>query len=543
MLSVTNLSAYVGNHPLFTEVSFDLTTGERLAIVGPNGCGKTTLLRIIMGEREADDGTVVTSKLERLGYLPQRVAVPEQASIESYVAPEFSLLRETERRLTAVQKEMGRYAGDQSYLSKLMLRLQHLQERFEEQGGYGLENRVKNILTGLGLGSVNLSRRVSSLSGGQKTKLALARLLLQEPTTLLLDEPTNHLDLTSIWWLERWLVGSRIAMIIVSHDRTFLDKLAGKILEIEPERHTAHLFKGNYTAYAGQREERRRLQLKQAAALAEEKAKLEDYVRRYKAGNRSKSAKDRERKLSRLEKVEVLSERRNNSFNFEQQTRSGAVVLKVNGLDFSYGHQRILSEVGFELRRGERLAIVGANGSGKTTLLRLVAGRLTPDGGEAELGHNVRQGFLTQEHDDLRPDATVLEEFYEIAELPIHRGRALLAQFGFFADDLIKRIDNLSQGEKTRLSLARLVTQDLNLLLLDEPTNHLDLWAREAIEVALEPKKGFPGGLLVVSHDRYFLERIGVERALFLPSAEIIELGELEERLSESSKIKRRKNS
>jgi len=543
MLSVTNLSAFVGNHPLFTGVSFDLTTGERLAIVGPNGCGKTTLLRIIMGEREPDDGTVVTSKLERLGYLPQRVAVPEQASIESYVAPEFAVLRKTEAQLLAVQKEMGRYAGDQSYLSKLMIRLQQLQERFEEQGGYELENRVKNVLSGLGLGSLKLSRRVSSLSGGQKTKLALARLLLQDPTTLLLDEPTNHLDLTSIWWLERWLLGSRIAMIIVSHDRAFLDKLAGKILEIEPERHSAHLFKGNYTAYAGQREERRRLQLKRSAALAEEKAKLEDYVRRYKAGNRAKSAKDRERKLARLGKVEVLSERHSNSFSFEQQTRSGAVVLTIRGLDFSYGHQQILREVDFELHRGERLAIVGSNGSGKTTLLRLIAGGLTPDKGEVQLGYNVRQGFLTQEHDDLRPDATVLEEFYEIAELPIHRGRALLARFGFAADDLIKLTTNLSQGEKTRLSLARLITQDLNLLLLDEPTNHLDLWAREAIETALEPESGFPGGLLVVSHDRYFLERIGVERALFLPCAEIIELSELEERLTESSKIKRRKSS
>jgi ATP-binding cassette subfamily F protein 3 len=526
MLRAVDLAAFVGNTPLYTGVAFDLPAGERLAVVGPNGCGKTTLLEMLVGDREPDEGVVELSKNEVLGYLPQVLREPPHVTVGAYVSRDFARLKELGRKIEKLHRELGRYAADRSYTAKLLRRLERLTERFDKRGGYELEHRVRRVLSGLGLGKVKHGRPLNTLSGGQKTKLALARLLLGEPTLLVLDEPTNHLDLPAVTWLERYLWRSKAALIIVSHDRAFIDRLANRVLEIEPESASAHLFRGNYSAYVEQRRRRRELQLKQAAARAEERAKLEAYVRRYKAGNRSTQAHDRERKLARLEPVSVLAERRGPDFGFRRSTRPGEWTLRYTGVTAGYGPRMILRKLDLELRRGERLAVVGPNGSGKTTLLRLATGALQPRKGYVELGLNVRLGYLAQEHDTLDPEAGVLEELQEVTGLRLTAARSHLARFDFGAEDVEKPVGVLSQGEKTRLTLAQLVCLDRNLLLLDEPTNHLDFWARESMERALIE---YDGAALVVSHDRYFLRHIGVERVLVLPEQELIGIAELED--------------
>lgn len=526
MLIARDLAAYVGNTPLFTGLGFDLPAGERLGVVGPNGCGKTTLLEMLVGRREPDEGRIELSRGEVRGYLPQTLAEPPHIIVGAYVSRDFERLKELGRKMDRIHRELARYADDPSYTAKLMRRLERLTDRFERRGGYELEHRVRRVLSGLGLGGVKPGRPLDSLSGGQKTKLALARLLLSDPTLLILDEPTNHLDLPAVTWLERHLWRNKASMVIVSHDRAFLDHLAGRILEIEPESASSHLFRGNYTAYADKRREKRELQLKRAAAQAEERARLEAYVRKYKAGNRSTQAHDRERKLARLESVEVLAERSGPRIDFRPAERTGEWTLRCRGLTAGYGPLMILRGLELELRRGERMAVVGPNGSGKTTLLRLVNGTLRPNRGGIELGVNVHPAYLSQEHENLNPERTVLEELQAVTELRQTPARSLLARFGFSADDIGKTVGVLSQGEKTRLRLAQLVCLDRNLLLLDEPTNHLDFWARESMERALID---FAGSVLVVSHDRYFLRHIGVERVLVLPEQELVPIGELED--------------
>ena len=486
-------------------VSFHIEDHEKAAIVGINGAGKTTLLRIIVGEMTPDDGQVVLAKDKTLGYLAQNSTVDTSHTIyEELLSVKADLLR-LEEKIRECENDMKHADGDA--LEDLMKQYTSLTHAFETGGGYLYRSELVGVLKGLGFTEDEFSKPVATLSGGQKTRVALGRLLLQNPDLIILDEPTNHLDMTSIAWLETYLLNYKGAVLIVSHDRYFLDRIAGKVIEIDQSKATT--FMGNYSDYAVKKEQLRVAAWNAYMNQQRDIKHQEEVIEKLKSFNREKSIKRAESREKMLDKIEVIEKpsevRTDMKLTLTPRILSGNDVLTVEHLSKSFDSHKLFTDVNFEIKRGEHVAIIGDNGSGKTTLLKILNGLIPADQGTFRLGSNVEIGYYDQEHHVLHSEKTLFEEISDdYPYLNNTQIRNVLAAFLFTGEDVFKRISDLSGGERGRVSLAKLVLSNANFLILDEPTNHLDIMSKEILEDALN---GYEGTILYVSHDRYFINR------------------------------------
>lgn len=505
ILSCQNISKAFVENQVLKNVSFHIEDHEKAAIVGINGAGKTTLLRIIVGEMTPDDGQVVLAKDKTLGYLAQNSTVDTSHTIyEELLSVKADLLR-LEEKIRECENNMKHADGDA--LEDLMKQYTSLTHAFETGGGYLYRSELVGVLKGLGFTEDEFSKPVATLSGGQKTRVALGRLLLQNPDLIILDEPTNHLDMNSIAWLETYLLNYKGAVLIVSHDRYFLDRIAGKVIEIDQSKATT--FMGNYSDYAVKKEQLRVAAWNAYMNQQREIKHQEDVIEKLKSFNREKSIKRAESREKMLDKIEVIEKpsevRTDMKLTLTPRILSGNDVLTVEHLSKSFDSHKLFTDVNFEIKRGEHVAIIGDNGSGKTTLLKILNGLVPADQGTFRLGSNVEIGYYDQEHHVLHSEKTLFEEISDdYPYLNNTQIRNVLAAFLFTGEDVFKRISDLSGGERGRVSLAKLVLSNANFLILDEPTNHLDIMSKEILEDALN---GYEGTILYVSHDRYFINR------------------------------------
>lgn len=505
ILSCQNISKAFVENQVLKNVSFHIEDHEKAAIVGINGAGKTTLLRIIVGEMTPDDGQVVLARDKTLGYLAQNSTVDTSHTIyEELLSVKADLLR-LEEKIRECENNMKHAEGDA--LEDLMKQYTSLTHAFETGGGYLYRSELVGVLKGLGFTEDEFSKPVATLSGGQKTRVALGRLLLQNPDLIILDEPTNHLDINSIAWLETYLLNYKGAVLIVSHDRYFLDRIAGKVIEIDQSKATT--FMGNYSDYAVKKEQLRVAAWNAYMNQQREIKHQEEVIEKLKSFNREKSIKRAESREKMLDKIEVIEKpsevRTDMKLTLTPRILSGNDVLTVEHLSKSFDSHKLFTDVNFEIKRGEHVAIIGDNGSGKTTLLKILNGLVPADQGTFRLGSNVEIGYYDQEHHVLHSDKTLFEEISDdYPYLNNTQIRNVLAAFLFTGEDVFKRISDLSGGERGRVSLAKLVLSNANFLILDEPTNHLDIMSKEILEDALN---GYEGTILYVSHDRYFINR------------------------------------
>ena len=505
ILSCQNISKAFVENQVLKNVSFHIEDHEKAAIVGINGAGKTTLLRIIVGEMTPDDGQVVLARDKTLGYLAQNSTVDTSHTIyEELLSVKADLLR-LEEKIRECENNMKHAEGDA--LEDLMKQYTSLTHAFETGGGYLYRSELVGVLKGLGFTEDEFSKPVATLSGGQKTRVALGRLLLQNPDLIILDEPTNHLDMNSIAWLETYLLNYKGAVLIVSHDRDFLDRIAGKVIEIDQSKATT--FMGNYSDYAVKKEQLRVAAWNAYMNQQREIKHQEEVIEKLKSFNREKSIKRAESREKMLDKIEVIEKpsevRTDMKLTLTPRILSGNDVLTVEHLSKSFDSHKLFTDVNFEIKRGEHVAIIGDNGSGKTTLLKILNGLVPADQGTFRLGSNVEIGYYDQEHHVLHSEKTLFEEISDdYPYLNNTQIRNVLAAFLFTGEDVFKRISDLSGGERGRVSLAKLVLSNANFLILDEPTNHLDIMSKEILEDALN---GYEGTILYVSHDRYFINR------------------------------------
>ena len=505
ILSCQNISKAFVENQVLKNVSFHIEDHEKAAIVGINGAGKTTLLRIIVGEMTPDDGQVVLAKDKTLGYLAQNSTVDTSHTIyEELLSVKADLLR-LEEKIRECENNMKHADGDA--LEDLMKQYTSLTHAFETGGGYLYRSELVGVLKGLGFIEDEFSKPVATLSGGQKTRVALGRLLLQNPDLIILDEPTNHLDMNSIAWLETYLLNYKGAVLIVSHDRYFLDRIAGKVIEIDQSKATT--FMGNYSDYAVKKEQLRVAAWNAYMNQQRDIKHQEEVIEKLKSFNREKSIKRAESREKMLDKIEVIEKpsevRTDMKLTLTPRILSGNDVLTVEHLSKSFDSHKLFTDVNFEIKRGEHVAIIGDNGSGKTTLLKILNGLVPADQGTFRLGSNVEIGYYDQEHHVLHSEKTLFEEISDdYPYLNNTQIRNVLAAFLFTGEDVFKRISDLSGGERGRVSLAKLVLSNANFLILDEPTNHLDIMSKEILEDALN---GYEGTILYVSHDRYFINR------------------------------------
>jgi len=516
-ISASALAYRIGTKDILTNVTFSLEDGDKLGIVGVNGSGKSTLLKLLVGEYTPDEGTVTVAKSKTIGLLHQDDAfqiLSGDGTIDETVLGQmyaiFPELCHAEKRLAFLQEELEKAAegGSEAYLQQLTTEFTNLHNRFIADGGLYYKSRCQSILTKLGFGEEYRALPVSSLSGGQRTRLALARLLSREPDILLLDEPTNHLDTETMQWLEEHLCSYPKTVLVISHDRLFLDKVTNKTLELE---HTkSKLYKCAYSQFVEEKKIWRAEQEKKYQLQQKEIARLEAYIAQQRAWNRERNiiaAESREKAIARMDKVERPENLpKNIRFSLTSSGESGNDVLDIRHLTMGFGGKELFSDLSFLVKKRERVFICGPNGSGKSTLIKLLLGQLTPIAGEIELGYNVTIGYYDQENQNLCPDNTVLDELWNaypgLTQTDI---RNTLALFQFRGDDIEKEVRVLSGGERARLTLAKLILSKMNLLILDEPTNHLDIGSREALENALEQ---FDGTIIAVSHDRYFTKKL-----------------------------------
>ena len=505
ILSCQGVSKAFGEKVILDDASFHIEEREKAALIGNNGAGKTTLLRIIMGEIPSDSGTVTLAKDSRIGYLAQYQDIQGDLTIYEELLTTKQYILDMENRMRAIEKEMKHADGEE--LDHLMNAYTRLTHEFELENGYAYKSELTGVLKGLGFSEEDFSQKVGILSGGQKTRVALGKLLLSRPDILLLDEPTNHLDMESIAWLENYLLNYPGAVFIVSHDRYFLDKVVTKVVEIEAGHVTC--FPGNYSSFAEKKARLRDALYKAYLNQQREIKHQEAVIVKLKSFNREKSirrAESREKmlnKMQRIEKpVEIQTQMR---LSLEPRTISGNDVLTVENLAKSFPGQPLFSNVSFQIKRGERIALIGNNGTGKTTMLKILNGLLDPDKGRYTLGTKVQIGYYDQEHHVLHSDKTIFQEISDayptLTETEI---RNMLAAFLFTGEDVFKEISSLSGGERGRVSLAKLMLSEANFLILDEPTNHLDIASKEILEEALN---SYTGTVLYVSHDRYFINQ------------------------------------
>ena len=505
ILSCQNITKAFGTDVIISGGSFHIEEHEKVAVVGINGAGKTTLLRMIIGEFEPDSGTVALSRGKTIGYLAQHQDVNSTATIyEELLSVKQDVLR-MEQRLRAMEQEMKHLSGTE--LEALMEQYNRISMEFEHQNGYALQSEVTGVLKGLGFLEEDFSKQICTLSGGQKTRVALGRLLLSKPDLLLLDEPINHLDLTSIAWLETYLLNYSGAVLIVAHDRYFLNKVVSKVIELDNGRITS--FSGNYTDYAEKKAQLRETAWKAYLNQQQEIKHQEAVIAKLKSFNREKSIKRAESREKMLEKIEVLEKpveiRADMHLHFSPQITSGNDVLKVEHLAKSFPGNLLFSDLNFTISRGEKVAIIGDNGTGKTTILKILNELEAADAGAFTLGSRVHIGYYDQEHQLLHMDKTLVEEISDVyPDMTGTEIRNILAAFLFTGDDVFKRIHDLSGGERGRLALAKLMLSKSNFLILDEPTNHLDITSKEILEEAI---RNYSGTVLYVSHDRYFINQ------------------------------------
>jgi ATP-binding cassette subfamily F protein 3 len=511
ILTLKNINKSFGADEVLSDVSFTLTDDMRIGLVGPNGAGKTTLLRIVCGELPADGGSVSIAPGAQVGYLSQEVPAGTATTVWDTMLEVFARAFALEARMREIEHEMEHAAQDADKWERISKEYDRVTRAFEDAGGYGYKSAINGVLKGLGLPEETYERAVSTLSGGQRARLALARLLLQKPSLLLLDEPTNHLDIDAVGWLENYLTTWEGAVVAVSHDRYFLDRLCTHTADMH--RGMVDVYIGNYSAFIMQRQEKRRLHEKAFEHNRREIHRQEKVIEQYYAWGRAGGgknfikAKARETLLAKMERVErPESERSRMSLRLTPAGRSGSDVLMADGLAMAFGDNVLFTDLSFKLLRGDRAALVGPNGIGKTTLLKLIAGRLSPVAGDIRLGAGVTAGYYDQLQETLCETHTVIEEMREAyPRMTDSALRNTLAGFLFHGDDVFKPVSALSGGERGRLSLLKLMLLQGTLLLLDEPTNHLDMDSREVLEDALID---FDGTVLFVSHDRYFINRV-----------------------------------
>jgi ATP-binding cassette subfamily F protein 3 len=494
-----------GAHDVLHGLTFQVNPGERVGLVGRNGAGKTTVFRLVTKREEPDSGEVVLLRNLRVGLLEQRPIFTGSLTVREEALSVFTEFRTMEEELSRLEHLMGETTGAE--LDEVMHTYSDLSHRYEIEGGFTYPARVEAVLAGLGFRSEDFGQAAEVLSGGQKSRLALAKLLLAAPDVLLLDEPTNHLDVNAVEWLEDFLSEYKNAFVIISHDRFLLDRLTTKIVEVEAGK--ASVYPGNYSAYVRQREERRMVQMREYEKQQEMIERTEEFIRRNLAGQKTKQAKSRRNMLERLERVEAVQSDQGTSFKLNKVARSGDNVLAVADLVVGYGENVLAKDISFLLRRGERIGVIGANGTGKTTFLKTLTGAIEPLAGGFTWGANVQIDYFDQELASLDDRATVFEEM-AVASPNATPGelRNYLARFLFTGDDIYKPVGALSGGERSRLALAKLIYSSANVLVMDEPTNHLDIPSREALEQALAD---YQGTIITVSHDRYFLDKIATE--------------------------------
>lgn len=512
-IKVQKLSKSFGVHTVFQDVSFEIRRGERVGLIGANGAGKSTLLKCLMGQEEYDGGVFVVSEGESVGYLQQDITFEDDVTLRQTITEAWQDVLRLEEQLKDAEKDMQAHPDDETVMNKYA----RLQERFEWLGGYEYESMSRKIVHGLGFGEDDLDRPVQQFSGGQKTRINLAKALVRRPDYLFLDEPTNHLDMDMLEWLEGYLLSYGGGILIVSHDRYFLDKVATGILELEHGKVTK--YKGNYSRYIVQRTEQRKALEKAYQKQQEHIRQTEEYIRKYKAGIKAKQARGRQSQLNRLERIELAPEAERLHFHFAPAEECGQKVLVLDDICGGFGDRQLFDHLSLLLRRGESASLIGPNGTGKTTLLRMIMGEIEADKGHITLGSRVHIGYFAQEHTDLHGAWTVLEEIMNDFSYGEDEARSVLGRFLFQGDDVFKVVDSLSGGEQARLALLKLFLQGANFLILDEPTNHLDIPTREVLEQALQE---FGGTYLVVSHDRYFLDKI-TQRTLVLEDKKIKE--------------------
>ncbi|MCI7276208.1 MAG: ABC-F family ATP-binding cassette domain-containing protein [Cuneatibacter sp.] len=490
---------------IIEDATFHIEEREKAAIVGINGAGKSTLLKIIMGELAADSGEVMLAKGKTIGYLAQHQALQEGRTIYEEILEMKRDVLELEQRIRRLEREMKDAEGEE--LTKLLESYSRATHEFEQADGYAVRSEVTGVLRGLGFTEEEFDKDVGTLSGGQKTRVSLSKLLLSKPDVILLDEPTNHLDMDSVAWLENFLLNYNGSVIVVAHDRYFLDKIVTKVIEID--RCQVRTYRGNYTDYYQKKKAMLDIELKAYYNQQREIKHQEEVIARLKSFNREKSIKRAESREKALAKVEVLDKpiTQDVAMTMELSPRniSGNDVLQITGLSKAFGDQQLFTDVTFEIKRGERLAVIGKNGTGKTTLLKIINGLLQPDTGEIKLGSRVQIAYYDQEHHVLHSEKTVFEEMSDAyPTLTNTEIRNVLAAFLFTGEDVFKQISELSGGEKGRVSLAKLMLSEANFLILDEPTNHLDILSKEILEQALNR---YTGTVLYVSHDRYFINQ------------------------------------
>ena len=505
ILSIHNITKSFDGKDILRNASFHMEKDEKAAIVGINGAGKTTLLKIIIGELSADDGDVTFSKDITWGYLAQNQNIDTANTIYEELVEVKRDVIDLENNIRQAEENMKHVTGDE--LSALMDKYTRMQDEFARMSGYAWKSEVTGVAKGLGFLDEELDKKINTLSGGQKTRVALGKLLLQKPDLIILDEPTNHLDMNSIRWLENYLLNYKGAVLIVSHDRYFLDKIAGKIIEVENTKVTS--FTGNYSTYAVKKEQLRATELSAYMKQQAEIKHQEEVIAKLKSFNREKSIKRAESREKMLDKIEVLDKpvtiNDRMKISLKPSCESGNDVLTATGLSKAFGNEKLFSGLDFNVKKGEHVAIIGDNGTGKTTLLKIINGVESLDAGEIELGVKVHIGYYDQEHHVLHDEKTLFEEISDAyPTLNNTEIRNTLAAFLFTGDDVFKRIGDLSGGEKGRVSLAKLMLSDANFLILDEPTNHLDITSKEILESAIS---GYEGTVLYVSHDRYFINR------------------------------------
>lgn len=503
ILSCNNITKTFGTDTILSDCSFHIEEREKAAIVGPNGAGKSTLLKIIMGRLPADDGTVTISKDKTLGYLAQHQNLSSDGTIYDELLSVKKDIIALEEKIRETEQQMKNATGEQ--LDTLLDLYTKMNHQFELENGYAYQSEIVGVLKGLGFTEDDFSLPVSTLSGGQKTRVALGKLLLSKPDIILLDEPTNHLDMESIRWLENYLLGYNGSVIIVAHDRYFLDRIVTKIIEIENTHVT--VFSGNYTAYADKKKILRNMQLKEYLNQQREIKHQQEVITKLKQFNREKSIKRAESREKMLDKLEVVDKPAeiNDKMNIELNPSiiSGNDVLSVSHLSKAFDDNTLFTDISFDIKRGERVALIGNNGTGKTTILKIINDILPADSGEIKLGSKVTIGYYDQEHHVLDPDKTLFDELQDAyPDLNNTQIRNTLAAFLFTNDDVFKYIRDLSGGERGRVSLAKLMLSNANFLILDEPTNHLDMVSKEILENALN---SYTGTVLYVSHDRYFI--------------------------------------
>ncbi|HIQ06755.1 MAG TPA: ABC transporter ATP-binding protein, partial [Anaerolineae bacterium] len=509
IITVSGLSKAYGANDVFDNLNLKIEHGERIGLIGPNGEGKTTLLKLLAGLESPTTGIIQRKRGLRVGYLPQDPPPPDRRTLYEDVLEVFAHLRSQQAQLAELEHQLATAASDAAAQEQLLTRYGELQAAFEGAGGYDYEVHVRQVLGSLGFDESDYNQPLSHLSGGQRTRALLARLLLQEPDLLLLDEPTNHLDLEAVEWLEEKLLSWHGSLVVVAHDRYFLDKVTTRIWDLARGR--LESYRGNYSHYAQQRAEREARQWEVWRQQQEFIARTEEYVRRYKAGQRSKQARGRLKRLERFKKEEAIerpTKERRLHLGLTTDIRSGDLVLATRNLEIGYDTP-LFRCPDLEIRGGQRVALIGPNGVGKTTFLKAILGQVRPLRGRIRIGASVEIGYLAQASDDLDPSQSVLDAILDAdPDMTIGEARNFLGRFLFSGDAVFQPIETLSGGQRSRVALARLTLKGANFLLLDEPTNHLDIASQEVLEAVLQ---SFPGTILLVSHDRYLVQALATD--------------------------------